>query len=65
MAKRHYLPITADVPGVSDGRRAFLRKVIRTALAAEGETVLSETKHIMRGYEDITGTLCSLGADIR
>ena len=36
MAKRHYLPITADVPGVSDGRRAFLRKVIRTALAAEG-----------------------------
>ena len=36
MAKRHYIPITADVPGVSDGRRAFLRKVIRTALAAEG-----------------------------
>ena len=35
------------------------------ALAAEGETVLSETKHIMRGYEDITGTLYSLGADIR
>ena len=34
--KRHYIPITADVPGVSDSRRAFLRKVIRTALAAEG-----------------------------
>ena len=34
--KRHYIPITADVPGVSDGRRAFIRRVIRTALAAEG-----------------------------
>ena len=36
MAKRHYTPITSDVPGVSEGQRAFLRKVIRTALAAEG-----------------------------
>ena len=36
MAKRHYIPITADVPGMNDGQRAFLRKVIRTALAAEG-----------------------------
>lgn len=36
MAKRHYFPITADVPGVNEGQRAFIRKVIRTALAAEG-----------------------------
>lgn len=36
MAKRHYIPITADVPGISDEKRAFIRKVIRTALAAEG-----------------------------
>lgn len=36
MAKRHYFPVTADVPGVNDGERAFLRKVIREALAAEG-----------------------------
>ena len=36
MAKRHYIPITADVPGVGEGQRAFVRKVIRTALAAEG-----------------------------
>ena len=28
--------MTADVPGVSDGQRAFLRRAIRTALAAEG-----------------------------
>ena len=34
--KRHYIPITADVPGISDGRRAFIRRVIRTALAEEG-----------------------------
>ena len=36
MAKRHYLPITADVPGISDSRRAFIRKIIRAALASEG-----------------------------
>ena len=36
MAKRHYIPITSDVPGVSDSKCAFIRKVIRTALAAEG-----------------------------
>lgn len=36
MAKRHYIPVTADVPGFSDSARAFLRKAIRTALAAEG-----------------------------
>ena len=35
MAKRHYIPITSDVPGVSDSKCAFIRKVIRTALAAE------------------------------
>ncbi len=34
--KRHYIPVTADVPGVGDERKAFIRKVIRTALAAEG-----------------------------
>ena len=38
MAKRHYIPITADVPGISDEKRAFIHKVIRTALAAEGVT---------------------------
>ena len=36
MAKRHYIPVTVDVPGVGEGRRAFLRRVIRAALAAEG-----------------------------
>ena len=34
--KRHYIPVTADVPGVSEGTRSFLRRVIRTALAEQG-----------------------------
>lgn len=34
--KRHYIPVTASVPGVSDGQKALIRKVIRAALAAEG-----------------------------
>lgn len=37
MAKRHYIPVTADVPGAANERNcALIRKVIRTALAAEG-----------------------------
>lgn len=37
MAKRHYIPVTADVPGASsEGNCALIRKTIRTALAAEG-----------------------------
>ena len=35
MAKRHYIPVTADVPGVNDGLKALIRKAIRTALAAD------------------------------
>ena len=34
--KKHYIPITADVPGMDDKKRALIRKAIRTALAAEG-----------------------------
>ena len=36
MAKRHYIPVTADVPGVDERKCALIRKVIRTALASEG-----------------------------
>ena len=35
MAKRHYIPVTADVPGVSDEKKALIRRVIRTALAMQ------------------------------
>ena len=40
--KRHYIPVTADVLGVSEGTKTFLRKVIRAALAAEGVDVPCE-----------------------
>ena len=33
--KRHYIPVTADVPGVSEGTRSFIRRVIRTALTEQ------------------------------
>ena len=42
MAKRHYIPVTADVEGVSDGSKALIRKVVRTALEAEGVTLPCE-----------------------
>ena len=36
MVKRHYIPVTADVPGVSDEKKALIRRIIRTALAMQG-----------------------------
>ena len=41
-AKRHYIPVTTDVPGVSEGTKTFLRKVIRAALTAQGVDVPCE-----------------------
>ena len=49
MIKTHYLPNTADVPGVNDGQRAFLRRVIRTALAAEGVDFPCEIDVLLTG----------------
>ena len=42
MAKQHYIPITADVEGVSDRAKALIRKTVRTALASEGVTLACE-----------------------
>ena len=43
MAKQHYIPVTADVPGAADSHNcALIRRVIRTALAAEGMTLPCE-----------------------
>ena len=54
MAKRHYIPITADVPSaVSESRCAFIRKVIRTALAAEGMTLPCEVDVLLTDDENI------------
>ena len=38
MAKRHFIPIDADVEGVSERAKTLIRRTIRTALAAEGVT---------------------------
>lgn len=39
--------------------------LVLAGLVAEGETVVSDVHHIMRGYEDFTTKLAALGADIR
>lgn len=39
--------------------------LVLAALVAEGQTVVRDVHHIMRGYEDFTGKLASLGADVR
>ena len=50
MAKRHYIPVTADVPGAaSQGNCALIRKVIRTALAAEGVDFPCEVDVLLTG----------------
>ena len=54
MRKSHYIPITADVPGAaSDSRCAFIRKVIRTALAAEGMALPCEVDVLLTNDENI------------
>ena len=54
MAKRHYIPVTADVPGASNERNcALIRKVIRTALAAEGVTLPCEVDVLLTNDENI------------
>ena len=70
MAKRHYIPVTADVPGVNDGLRALIRRAIRTALAAEGvdfpcevdvrvtdDRTIQEINQEMRGVDRPTDVL--------
>ena len=59
--KRHYIPVTADVPGVSDGTKSFLRRVIRTALAAEGVDFPCEVE----GYVTGDAGIQELNAEMR
>ena len=51
--KRHYIPVTAGVPGVNESQIAFLRKVIRTALAAEGLDFPCEVDVLLTSDEEI------------
>lgn len=76
--KRHYIPVTANIPGVGDERKAFIRKVIRTALAAEGvdfpcevDVLLTNDAHIhqlnreQRGVNQPTDVLSFPAFDLR
>ena len=50
MAKRHYIPVTADVPGVSEGQRAFIRKVMEEGAEqarAAASVTLAKAYHAM------------------
>ena len=51
--KRHYIPVTAAVPGVSDSQKAFIRKVIRTALSAQGVDFPCEVDVLVTNDEEI------------
>ena len=42
MAKPHYIPITADIAGVSDRAKALIRRTVRAALESEGVTLPCE-----------------------
>ena len=51
--KRHYIPVTAGVPGVNESRTAFIRKAIRTALAAQGVDFPCEVDVLVTNDEEI------------
>lgn len=51
--RRHYIPVTAGVPGVSESQIAFIRKAIRTALAAEGVDFPCEVDVLVTGDAEI------------
>ena len=54
MAKRHYIPSTADVDGAATERNcALIRKVIRTALEMEGVTLRCEVNVLLTNDEGI------------
>jgi UDP-N-acetylglucosamine 1-carboxyvinyltransferase len=38
--------------------------LVVAGLVAEGETIISDVHHIDRGYDDLVGRLCTLGANI-
>ena len=54
MDKRHYIPVTADVPVPNlKEYSALIRRVIRTALAAEGMRIPCEVDVLLTGDEGI------------
>ena len=58
------MPRFTGAPVQACDLRAGAAMVI-AALAAQGTTEISQVQYIERGYEDLVGKLCHLGADIR
>ncbi len=57
------VPRLIGAPVTAPDIRAGAALVV-AGLVADGETTISEISHIDRGYDDLVGRLCSLGADI-
>ena len=57
------VPLLSGAPVRAPDIRAGVALVL-AGLVAEGETVVSGAHHIDRGYEDLVGTLASLGATV-
>ena len=54
MAKRHYIPVTSDVPGAdSKNNCALIRRAIRTALETEGADLRCEIDVLLTDDEGI------------
>lgn len=53
MRKTHDIPIVAEVPGINDSQRAFVRKCIRTALAQEGVNLPCEVNVLITSDQGI------------
>lgn len=52
--KRHYIPVEAsNIPGMDDSKKAFIRKVIRTALAVQGVDFPCEVDVLVTNDEEI------------
>ncbi len=58
------VPRLGGAPVMATDLRASASLVL-AGLAAEGETVVSRTYHLERGYEDLEGKLAALGAKVR
>jgi UDP-N-acetylglucosamine 1-carboxyvinyltransferase len=57
------MPTLSGAPVRAPDIRAGVALVL-AGLVADGETVVSGAHHINRGYEDLVGALCSLGATV-
>ena len=55
-----------DIPAdVVERAKMIMLQTVGAALAAKGETVIEDCRHIERGYEDICRDLSALGARIQ